>query len=278
MSETFEISVDNARIRGEAAGIGVPVVFLHAGMADRRMWAEQMRALAAENYHVVAYDRRGAGETETPDEPFSHAVDLEAVLDRLGLNAVVLVGCSAGGALAIDFALEHPARVVALVLVSTAVSGAETEVPQAVEELEEQIAYAIETGNLSRASRFAARLWLDGPTSGEGRVEGPARELFLDMNARVIGQPPLTGEDKPDPAIDHLGLIAAPVMLIAGALDGADSLERHDEVAGALPDAVSLVIEDAAHLPSLEAPDEVNETLLQFLDAVTAHGAPDAPR
>lgn len=272
MAETFEIAVDNARIRGEFAGFGVPVVFLHAGVADRRMWAEQMRALPAEGYHAVAYDRRGFGETETPDEPFSHVVDLEAVLDRLGLNAVVLVGCSMGGALAIDFALEHPGRVVALVLVSTALTGAEGEVPEEVEEIEEQIEYAAETGNASRVNRLEARLWLDGPTSPEGRVDGQIRDLFLDMNAIALAHPPLTQEDEPDPATDHLGLIAAPVLLVAGALDGADILERHDDLAAVLPEAFAVTIDDAAHLPSLEQPDEFNEVLLEFLDAVTAPG------
>ena len=276
MAETFEISIDNALIRGEAAGFGVPVVFLHAGVADRRMWAEQMRALTAEGYHVVSYDRRGFGETETADEPFSHVVDLEAVLDRLGLNAVVLVGCSAGGAVAIDFALENPDRVLALVLVSTAVSGAPGETPEEAEDLENTIEHAIEIGNMSRANRLEAQLWLDGPTSPEGRVDGPVRDLFLDMNGKVLEHPPLTQEEEPDPAMDHLRMISAPVMLVAGALDVAYVLERHDELAAGLPEAFSLLIEDTAHLPSLEKPDEFNDALIKFLDAVTDPGEPEA--
>lgn len=276
MAGAFEIAVDNARLRGESSGFGVPVVFLHAGVADRRMWAEQMRALAAEGYHVVAYDRRGFGETETADEPFSHAVDLESVLDRLGLNAVVLVGCSAGGALALDFALEHPTRVVAMVLVSTWVSGAQPDMPDEVVELEEQLAYALETGNTSRANRLAAHLWLDGPTSEDGRVDGPVRDLFVDMNGKALDHPPLTQEEEPDPAIDHLGLIAAPALLIAGSLDGEDTLDRHDELAELLPDALSILIEDTAHFPNLEQPDDFNDALLTFLEAVTGKGDAEA--
>ncbi len=272
MAERFEIAVDNALIRGEASGFGVPVVFLHAGVADRRMWSEQMTGLAAEGYHVVAYDRRGFGETQTPDEPFSHVVDLEVVLDRLGLNTVVLVGCSMGGALAVDFALEHPGRVLALVLVSTWISGAEPETPPEVEALEELIEHAIGAGNTSRANRLEAHLWLDGPTSPEGRVEGPVRELFFDMNRIALDHPPLTREDEPDSAMDHLGLLTMPVLLVAGALDGADTIERHEDLAAALPDAYSVTIDDAAHLPSLERPVEFNEALIEFLDAITAPG------
>lgn len=272
MAETFEIAMASARLRGEAAGFGVPVVFLHAGVADRRMWEVQMRALAVEGYHAVAYDRRGFGETESEDAPFSHAVDLEAVLDGLGLNAVVLVGCSMGGALAIDFALEHPGRVIALVLVSTALSGDERDVSDEVAELEEQIEYAAEGGNVARVNRLEARLWLDGPTSPEGRVDGPVRDHFLEMNAIALEHPPLTQEDEPEPAFDHLGLIAATVLLVAGELDGTDTLERHEELAEALPEAYAVTIEDAAHLPSLERPEDFNEILVTFLDAVTGRG------
>ena len=114
MTSPFEIPFDGATLRGESAGFGLPVVFLHAGVCDRRMWAEQMQELAMQGYHVVAYDRRGFGETDSEDVPFNHVVDLEAVLDRLGLNGAVLVGNSLGGGIAIDFALEHSDRVAAL--------------------------------------------------------------------------------------------------------------------------------------------------------------------
>jgi pimeloyl-ACP methyl ester carboxylesterase len=276
MSEQFEIAFDGALIRGETAGFGVPVVFLHAGVADRRMWAEAMTTVVGEGYHAVAYDRRGYGETTTADVPFSPVVDLEAVLDRLGLNAVVLVGCSMGGALAVDFALENPSRVIALVLVDTWISGAEPEMTEEVEALEEQLAYAIETGNISRANRTAAQLWLDGPTSPEGRVSGPPRDLFFEMNRIALEHPRLSEEEQPDPAIDHLALVQAPVLLVAGALDGADTIERHEDMAEAFPSAFSIIIDGAAHLPPLESPEAFTPVLVEFLDAVTRPGEGDA--
>jgi pimeloyl-ACP methyl ester carboxylesterase len=116
MSSPFEIPFDGAVIRGEAAGFGYPVVFLHSGVTDRRMWSEQMQMLAEEGYHVISYDRRGYGETVTEDVPFNHLIDLEAVLDRLSIHAAIFIGSSMGGGLAIDFALEHPERTIALVL------------------------------------------------------------------------------------------------------------------------------------------------------------------
>src|SRR5690606_2132072 len=102
---------------------GIPVIFLHAGVCDHRMWASQIEAVAAAGYRAIAYTRRGFGDAQSPDEPFSHLDDLEALLTISGIHAAVLVGCSMGGGLAIDFALRHPGRTVGLVLSGTAITG-----------------------------------------------------------------------------------------------------------------------------------------------------------
>lgn len=270
MSSPFAVRFDGATLRGEADGFGMPVVFLHAGVTDRRLWANQMQALAAEGYHVISYDRRGFGETQTPDEPFSHLVDLEAVLDQLGIHAAVLVGCSLGGALAIDFAIENPGRTVGLVLVATSVSGAEaTEQPDEIAVLEDARDYAAERGNLESINKIEAHLWLDGPLSRSGRVEGEARELFLAMNAIALRHPKLTHEELPDPAIDSLGTITAPVLLVVGDLDFPDIVDRHAELSEEFENAFAVVLEGTAHLPNLERPDLFNPLLLEFLEAVS---------
>ena len=274
MTDRFEIAFDQALIRGEADGFGLPVVLLHAGVCDRRMWGPQIDELVSAGYHVISYDRRGHGDTESSDVPFSHAVDLEAVLDRLGLNAVVLVGCSRGGALALDFALEHPDRVVGLVLIGSSISGWEsTEEPtDAVADLEGQIGYAQARENLDLVNRLEAHLWLDGPDAKEGRVEGPVRDLFLNMNAKVLAHAPLTQEDRPDDTIASLDLVSAPVLLIAGDLDLPEVHEMHDEIEMAVETSFSILIEDTAHLPSLERPDLFNPVLLEFLEALSGGG------
>jgi pimeloyl-ACP methyl ester carboxylesterase len=273
MTSPFEIPFEGAVLRGEAAGFGIPVVFLHAGVADRRMWSEQLRELAAAGYHVIAYDRRGHGETETEDVPFNHLVDLEAVLDRLTVHAAILVGASKGGGLALDFALEHPERTIGLVLIGTAVTGGEgAEIPDEVAELEDALEYAEARGNLETVNRIEAHLWLDGPLSESGRVQGPARELFLEMNRIALNHPELTEEEEPDPAVDHLHLITAPTLLVVGELDFPDVVARHEDLSEEMENAFAVVLEDTAHLPSLERPDLFHPLLMEFLEAVTGQG------
>lgn len=272
----FEIPYDGAIIRGEADGFGIPVVFLHSGVTDRRMWAEQMGELADEGYHVIAYDRRGYGETETQDVPFNHLVDLEAVLDSLSVHAAILVGSSMGGGLAIDFAIEHPERTIGLVLIGTAITGAEgAEIPDEAADLEDALEYATERGNLDTVNRIEAHLWLDGPLSQSGRVSGEVRDLFLRMNAIHLNHPELTEEEEPDDAVDNLSAITAPTLLVVGELDMPDIVARHEDLSEELENAFAVVLEDTAHFPSLERPDLFNPILLEFLEAVTGQGDDD---
>jgi pimeloyl-ACP methyl ester carboxylesterase len=276
MTSRFEIQLDGATLVGESDGFGLPVVFLHAGVADRRMWAEQMQVVADAGFHVVAYDRRGFGDSESPDEPFSHLVDLEALLDRLSIHAAILVGASMGGGLAIDFAIEHPERTVGLVLVGTALSGSpEPDLPEEAEALFDARAYAEERRQWSSVNRIDAHLWLDGPTNAAGRVDGEARELFLTMNGNRLTKPQLTQEEEPDPAVDSVAAITAPVLLVVGEFDFPHIVERHEDLSEELENAFAVVLEDTAHLPSLERPDLFDPLLIEFLDAVSGAGDDD---
>ena len=108
MAERFDVGRGNATLAGERwPGGGQTVVLLHEGVADRRGWAEVAGLLAPE-LTVVAYDRRGYGQTPASTQPFSHLDDLLAVIDHAAPGPVWLAGASAGGGLALDAALAAP--------------------------------------------------------------------------------------------------------------------------------------------------------------------------
>lgn len=111
-----------AKIYFESAGTGRNLIFAHAGISDSRMWDPQFESFA-ERFRVVRYDHRGFGKSKLTDEPYALADDLLNVLRHLSVAKTALVGCSMGGTAAIDFALEHPEMVAALVLVGSGVSG-----------------------------------------------------------------------------------------------------------------------------------------------------------
>ena len=275
VGEPFSLTLDGAVLEGIEAGEGLPVVFLHAGVCDKRMWLAQMTAVAEEGFHAIAYDRRGYGETIADDTAFNHLEDLTALLDELDIHAAVLVGCSMGGGLAVDFALAHPGRTIGLVLMGTSITGAPWEATEVERQLELAEEDAYERGDLDMVNRVQAHEWLDGPRAANRRVDGEARALFLDMNAKALGKPELPREEKRPEAYSRVGEIGAATLLVVGDQDFTCLVDRHDYLSEEMPNAFAVVLEDVAHIPSIERPDLVNPLLLQFLQAVTGEPEED---
>jgi len=267
MSEVFNIKVGQANIAGESHGVGNGIVFLHAGVADRRMWKPQIDKFKA-NSRVVAYDRRGFGQTTAPDEPFSNTQDLENVLDDLGLDKVTLVGGSQGGRNAIDFALAFPERVSNLVLIAPAVSGAPPpdSYPAEILALGDRLDEAEEADDLDRVNEIEAQMWLDGPMSQAGRVSGPLRDLFLDMNGIALKMPDLDQEIEPDTAYERVNELTVPTLVLWGDLDFPHIQDRCHYLVESIPAATGQPITGTAHLPNLEEPELVNSLIRKFLN------------
>ena len=255
---------DGTPLAGERWGAGAPVVvLLHAGVADRRAWGAVAPLLPGT---VVAYDRRGFGETPLAGHgrPWSHLDDLVAVLDAVAPDGAPawLVGNSMGGALAVDAALARPERVAGLVLVAPAVSGAPEpgadELDPATRALADAIDAAFTAGDLDAVNRVETRLWLDGPASPEGRVGGGARELVLAMNgvALAAGGPEDAGESGVD-AWARLEEVRAPTTVVLGALDVPAVNARGREVSERIPGATLRMMPGVAHLPGVERPQDL---------------------
>ena len=250
---------------------GTPVVLLHAGVTDWRMWESVVKSLDGD-HNLIAYDRRGFGRSQAPDQPFSHVADLEAVLDHVGSSAAVLVGCSQGGRVAIDFTLAHPQRVKALGLISTAISGAQwpEKFDPPIAEVVADYERADESGDPETLNRIEARVWLDGPLATEGRVGGELRALFLEMNRIALrneATQPLTKELEPEQATDRLSQIACPAWVVAGSLDFPHIVNRSRDIAGNLNTSFEL-LDGLAHLVPFEQPLRFALSLRNFLKKV----------
>ncbi|MCK1384687.1 alpha/beta fold hydrolase [Bradyrhizobium sp. 21] len=262
-----------ARLAADVEGEGTAIVFLHANVCDRRMWRAQLDGMSA-SHKVVAYDRRGFGETRAEPEDFSALADLVAVLEATADGKpAILVGCSLGGRIALDAALRHPSRVRALVLIAPNVAGAPDPVyTPDIEKLMVQSKQIEASGDLDRLNAMKARLWLDGPLAPEGRVSGPARDLLLDMNGIALRAPPFGSEVGVQPFFDRLSRIAAPTLVLWGKLDFPYVQERCRHVVAAVPGAESHEMPGVAHLPSLERPAEITTLIADF---VRRHAAAD---
>src|SRR5689334_24017318 len=124
------VKIDHAQLYYETDGQGTPFVMIHAGVADRRQWNNEFASFA-DMYRVIRYDMRGYGRSEPAEGEFTHLSDLVALLDSLNADEpLILMGCSMGGGLALDFALTYPSRLKALILVGSGPSGLELDVPR----------------------------------------------------------------------------------------------------------------------------------------------------
>jgi pimeloyl-ACP methyl ester carboxylesterase len=269
MSERFVVAREGSDLAGERWAGGAPLlVLLHEGVSDRRGWRQVAERLAPQ-VTVVAYDRRGHGESPLSTTPFTHADDLLAILDREQAESAWLVGASAGGGLALDTALLAPDRVAGLVLLGTAVSGApEPELDPDTARFEPWLDAAIAAGDQAERNRLETWLWLDGPAQQEGRVGGEARALALDMNAIILrGE---GREDEGDSDMDawhHLANVGIPVTVACGEYDVPFLVSRCRELAGLLPRARYRELPAMAHQPYLEDPGQVADLVLDALAA-----------
>jgi 3-oxoadipate enol-lactonase len=261
-----EAQLNGARIYYRRTGAGFPAVFLHAGVADSRMWGPQATGLG-EHFDVITPDMRGFGESELPAQPWSPTADVLALMDALGLRqAPHLIGCSIGGRTAIDFAVEHPDRVSKLVLVGAGVSGQPP--GDEDESLFEEVAAAEKAKDMAALNEAEMKLWLVGPGRTPAHVDQRLRDLFLDMNGRSLQNDfesaPMQKLDPP--AFGRLQEITAPTLVIVGDHDLPDVQHTADLLVSKIRGARKAVVNDAAHLPNLEHPDKFNRLVLDFLN------------
>lgn len=231
------------------------MVFLHAGVADRRSWYDVAAHLSGRE--MIAYDRRGYGESPVPTGPFSHLEDLIAVLGEMAEEPAWLIGSSMGGGVAIDAALAAPEKVAGIVLFAPAVSGApEPEYDPATEAIGELMEAAEKAGDQGELNRLETWVWLDGPAGPEGRVTGPGRRLFSAMNRVVLAND--VPEDAGASGVDawgRVGEIDVPAVVACGDLDLPVLVERSKELAERMPNASYRELSGTAHLPYLEHPE-----------------------
>lgn len=250
--------VEGARIAWWADGDGPPLVLIHAGVADARMWEPLLPALTG-SHRVVRYDMRGFGQTRSPAAPFSPARDLAALLDALDIAQAHIAGASLGGLIALEFAVTEPARVASLVLLAPALPDIDPS-PELLgyAEAEEQ---AIAVGRIEDAIAINVRMWAGSSTTA-------TRELVADMQRTALGLQLREGaepEDLEPPIGARLHTITAPTAIAVGDGDVADFERIAQRLRRELPHASLHEIAGAGHLLSLDRPEAVAELILRHL-------------
>ena len=240
---------DGVRLHYETFGSGerVPLLLSHGFGSSSRMWAPNVKALAADRL-CVTWDMRGHGSSDSPDDHAKYSAaatvaDMAALLDHVGAERAVLGGLSLGGYMSLSFYAQHPQRVAALMLFDTGPGFRNDEARQRWNDR------AIAQADRIDASGLAA-LGDDGKLHDSAAgVARAARGMLTQRDASVM---------------ELLPAVAVPTLVLVGSLD-APFIGAANYMATKIPTASLAVIEDAGHVSNVDAPDAFNEAVLQFL-------------
>lgn len=245
------VTVGNDKLWAEdSGGQGPATVLLHPGIADARYW-DLVWPTLTQRLRVIRYDERGYGRSPLPTEQFRHVDDLVATLDQLSVPSAHLVGCSMGGATAIDLALASPGRVRSLTLLCPGVTGYEW---PAEPELDAEAEAAMAQGE-DAVVALSLREW----------AAAGAEPIVVDMMRSAVRAWPTEEQFARDaePAFDRLADVRAPTVLMVGELDRAALIECDEAIAARISGCELIRMPGVDHLPAVREPELVVQTVLR---------------
>lgn len=257
------IAYDRAGPRGD-----LPVILIHAGLADRRMWDVLWPGLTAER-DVMRLDLRGFGESDAPPSgalcPFN---DVLETLSELAIGPCHLVGASLGAGVAVEVALSRPEQVHSLLLCAPGGSliGEITPDLRAFIDAERS---ALARDDLDGAVEANLAWWVDGPQRDASSVDPAIRDLVRQMQRRAFeltgGWGDVDEVELDPPALDRLAEIRVPTLILVGGLDLQAIQDAAQRVTEGVTGARRIDWPGTAHLPSMERPHDFLTLLRDWL-------------
>ena len=262
------VTLPGVRLAYEIAGRGAPIVFLHGGLLDRRMWDGQF-SFFAQRYQSIRYDMRSSGQSETTPstELYAHHEDLFSLLQALQLQCVSLVGLS-NYAIGLDFAVAYPTLVHKLVLVSPGLRGYKFRDPWLGTHFTAMLR-ALQQRDLTVAVEAFLTMWVDGPHRSPAQVDSIVRDRAREMVAQAFPLSRLApfSQGLEPPAMGRLSDVRAPTLIVLGEKDAPEihtiGSWIHDHVSG----SKLVTIPDVGHTLVMEKPAEFNMLVDNFLRA-----------
>lgn len=267
------LDVDGVRLHYAEAGAdqdtaGDPaLVLLHAFPLHSEMWAPQLACLSSAR-RVIAPDLRGFGASTAPETPSlttmdRYADDLAGVLDGLGLDRVVLAGLSLGGYVAFAFMRRHADRVVGLILADTRAASDTAEVVERRTAQQDEVA---RVGTAALVEVLLAGLLCDRTKADRPLLVAQVRRLMANSAAGFVGA--LEAMKHRSDATAELGGIAVPTLVVVGEDDVLSPPDVARAMHQLIPASELAVLPGAGHLSNLEAPEEFNSAVVDFLERV----------
>ncbi|MFE6617636.1 alpha/beta fold hydrolase [Streptomyces sp. NPDC057740] len=246
-------------------GTGDPVVLLHSGYVDHRVWREQIPVLAAD-HRVIALDVRGHGASANASMPFRWADDVAALLRHLDAGPAVLVGLSMGGLIATNTVLEYPELVRAVVTCGAATGEFQYTDPW-TQALQAEMARTLAAGDIEGWLAAFVQV-VPGEHRSLDDVDQDVLHLVQDMARGTLAKHTPGEKDWFVPVTDTFARaaeITVPLLTLNGGLEPADMLAAAERLATTARNGRSEIISGVGHYPNLEKPEIYNRILAEFL-------------
>ncbi len=267
------VSANGTTLSYVEVGQGEPIIFVHGGLQDYRMWLEHLPKFA-DRYRAIAYSRRNNFPNETSPEGMpdgaadAHGEDLAAFVRALGLSKVRVVAHSAGAHAALFFAASHPEMVVSLALNEPPATGVLIGEPGVADMLKEWNSGLAPAREALKAGDTKAGIPLfvnavGGPGAYERRSDAD-KKMNSDNVASYLADA-TTKRPRPVFTCEMAKSIIAPTLLSNGERSPEYFHRVVDRLATCLPNREKTVIAGSAHTVPAEAPDAYDQAVLAFM-------------
>lgn len=257
------VKVNGVALHYEITGQGEPLILIEGLGTATWLWWKQVPELSR-HFRVIAYDLRGSGWSDKPDEPYSipmFADDLAGLMDALRIKQAHVLGISLGGYVAQEFAIRYPDKVKRLVLCSTTTNGPSTIPPNpeviialmtpvaGKDDLRDRVALSLSPG-------YATAHPSDVEKMIAWRLDNP--QPAYAYNRQLMSAVGWTSEGR-------LGQITMPTLVLAGSEDRVVPPQNADVLAAGIPHAEKVILQGAGHLINVEQPEKFNKEVIRFL-------------
>lgn len=255
VADTRLAPVEGGQVAYEICGSGPKaLVLLHDGILDSSAY-DGVWSRLCQTFTVVRYDRRGYGASPAASAPYDPVADLAAVMQAAGVQKATLVGSSAGGGVAVEFALAHPDAVDGLVLVGAAVNGF-----RPTDHFMRRTATLVGLLSQGRLEEAVRDPYILTPSANEARAFVVA-DLRGHPGNFGAGRMMRNGEG----IMGRLGELATPTLIVTGEVDMPDVHAHAGALEALIPNAQRIVMSDSGHFVYLERPEAFADILKAFL-------------
>ena len=261
------VSVDDYKIYVEETGKGDPIILLHGGLLDHRMWRKQVDDLS-KSFRVITVDMPGHGQTINGDSTIMFNRVLLKIIDTLKIDKASLIGLSLGGVAATDFAISHPDKCDKVILAAPGLVGWDFKQDSVLARQDEDRSKAFATKDTLGFVESFVQSWTDGPQRSPDQVNSEVRDsvkhwVYENIKRHQFRHWP--GFTENPPASEVLDSIKSPVLIIVGNIDMKDIVMITSLMESKFPDVRKITFDRVAHMVNLENPIQFNEEVKNFL-------------